>query len=526
MSENSSHINCDNVFDKYILVIDIGTTNFRCHIYNKSAQLVANSCVSIQLLYPKQGWTEINAQSLWEAFIESVKKAIQNGKLNINQISCIGISSLRGTFITWDRETGQPFHNFITWKDIRANKLCEQWNNSFRLKCLRSGAKFIHFFNRSNRFLAASLLRFTTGMVVMRLLWILENFPIIRERAVEGKAMFGTVDTYLIWRLTGGHIFATDPSNACVTGFYDPFLMCWANWAINMFNIPPSMLPIVQDTNGDYGQTLPEIFGTSIPIRAVVGDQQAAMFGECCFRVGDVKCTLGTGAFININTGSSPFASFKGLYPVVGWKLVNNEKPVYLAEGSSYDTGSAISWAQSVGLLDDPKDSSEMAISVSNDNLFFVPAFSGLQAPINDNRATAAFIGINPSTNKAQLVKAILESLCFRVKQMYEIILEEADFNLKQFRINGGVSDNDFVVQLIADLTGKEVERALNRDMSSLGTAFLAGLAIGFWKDSQEISKLRISEKVFHPRDNWNNHYKYLFSDWERAVGRCLSWNK
>jgi putative glycerol kinase 5 len=230
----------------------------------------------------------------------------------VNQISCIGISTLRGTFITWDRETGEPFHNFITWKDIRADKLCDEWNDSFRVKCLKSGAKFIHFFTRSNRFLAASLLKFSTGMIVIRFLWMLENLPIIRQRAIEGRAMFGTVETYLIWKLTGGKVHATDPSNACVSGFFDPFLMEWAQWAINMFNIPPSMLPIVQDTNGDFGETSPEIFGVSIPIRAVVGDQQAAMFGECCFQVGDVKCTLGTGTFININTGSTPYASYKG----------------------------------------------------------------------------------------------------------------------------------------------------------------------------------------------------------------------
>ena len=233
-------------------------------------------------------------------------------KITAPQILCLGISTQRGTFITWDRKTGEPFHEFITWKDIRSDHLCKQWNHSFRMKCINFGAKFVHFFTRSNRFLAASLLRFTTGMVVMRFLWVLQNIPHIRLKAVEGDALYGTLDTYLVWKLTGGKVHATDASNACITGFYDPFLMKWADWALHMFDIPPSMLPTVKDTNGDFGTTSAHLFGASIPIRAVVGDQQAAMFGECCFREGDVKCTLGTGTFININTGDQPFASYKG----------------------------------------------------------------------------------------------------------------------------------------------------------------------------------------------------------------------
>lgn len=319
-----------------------------------------------------------------------------DAKINVSQLLCMGISTQRGTFITWDRKTGEPFHNFITWKDIRSDQLCKQWNQSFRLKCIKFGAKFIHFFIRSNRFLAASLLRFTTGMVIMRFIWVLQNIPQIRLKATEGDALYGTLDTYLVWKLTSGRVHATDASNSCITGFYDPFLMQWADWALNMFDIPPSMLPTVKDTNGDFGRTSAQIFGASIPIRAVVGDQQAAMFGECCFREGDVKCTLGTGTFININTGYQPFASYKGLYPIVGWKLVSDQKPTYLIEGASYDTGTAILWAQSIGLFDDPKETSDLVHNESNGSVYFVPAFSGLQAPINDNTAATAFIGITP----------------------------------------------------------------------------------------------------------------------------------
>ncbi|XP_054153022.1 putative glycerol kinase 5 [Oppia nitens] len=514
--------------DKYILVVDVGTTNIRGHIYDQRARLIGEAVTSVQLIHPHLGYEEISAQTIWDAFLDVIKRAIDSAKISVHQVLCIGISTMRGTFITWDKETGEPFHNFITWKDIRSNQLCDQWNESLRMKCLKMGAKFIHFFTRSSRFLAASLLKFTTGMVVMRLVWVLHNIPEVRHQAIEGKALYGTIDTYLIWKLTSGKVHATDPSNACVTGFYDPFLMKWGDWALNMLNIPPSMLPLVKDTNGDYGRTNSQLFGASIPIRAIVGDQQAAMFGECCFREGDFKCTLGTGTFININTGEKPCASYKGLYPIVGWKLKNEEKPIYLMEGASYDTGTAIKWAHNIGLFDDLKKTSDMAKNVSNDDLYFVPAFSGLQAPINDNFATSAFIGINSTTSKAQMIRSILESLCFRVKQMYEIVLEEQpDLLVKQFRIDGGVSANDFVVQMIADLTGKKVERAVHQEMSSLGAAFLAGLAVGYWTSSKHISSLRGSDKVFIPqRNTWNNSNRNKFESWERAINRCLNWHQ
>lgn len=265
----------------------------------------------------------------------------------------MGLSTLRNTFVLWDSETGKNFTNFIVWKDTRSSELCSAWNHSFQVKALRFGGKFLYFLTRKKRFLAASMLKFTTGMVVMRLLWALKHTPGIQKRLSEGKVLYGTVDTWIIWKLTKGSVHSTEPSNACVSGFYDPFEMTWGKWAIRLFGIPESILPQVRDTNHNFGDSDPEFFGSPIPIRyfscststlnhfkslhtsinrSVIGDQQAAMFGECCFKVGDVKCTLGTGSFININTGHTPHASFKGLYPVVGWKMVDKE-PVYLAEG-------------------------------------------------------------------------------------------------------------------------------------------------------------------------------------------------
>ncbi|RWS21809.1 putative glycerol kinase 5-like protein, partial [Leptotrombidium deliense] len=431
---------------------------------------------------------------------------------------------LRNTFVLWDKSTGKCLHNFITWKDSRCKQLCDEWNDSFRLKCLQTVSKLIYYVTRHKRYLSASLLKFVTGMVAMRLLWILNKYKHVREAAVNGKVLYGTVDTWLVWKFTAGKVHATDASNACVSGLFDPFQLQWSSLVLSMLNIPESMFPEILPTNGDYGSTFSSLFGVSIPIRAVVGDQQAAMFGECCFNVGDVKCTLGTGSFMNINTGEEPHTSFKGLYPIVGWKLCSGEL-VYLAEGSAFDTGTTITWAQKLGLFKDPFESSDVAKSVEDTGgVYFVPAFSGLQAPINDPTAVSSFIGISQSTQTAHLVRAILESLAFRVKQIYESMLQESKLRVSHFRVNGGVSKNDFVLQLIADLTANEVQRSSTNEMSCLGAAYLAGLASGFWKDSEELMILQKTQQVFKPENNWDSKYKDVVMQWERAVFRCLQW--
>ncbi|XP_076339359.1 glycerol kinase 5-like [Tachypleus tridentatus] len=510
---------------KYIVAVDVGTTNVRCHIYDKQANIKGEAQGRMELMFPHHGWVELSPDMLWNTFVQVVRNGIKNAGIKAKQVACIGISTQRGTFTNWDRETGQPFHNLITWKDTRAERLCREWNNSIQMKCLRGGAQLLYFFTRRKRFLAASILYFQTGMVVMRLLWMLQHIPVIRERAVEGQAMFGTLDTWLMWKLTGGRTHATDSSCASISGMYDPFQMCWAGWCINMLNIPPSLLPVVKDTSGWFGKTTPEIFGASIPITAIIGDQQASTFGECCFDVGDVKCTIGTGAFININTGDKPHASLKGLYPVIGWKV--GDSVTYLAEGSSYDAGTVLLWGQKIGLYDDVAQTSDLANSVPNSNgVCFVPAFSGLQAPVNDNLAVSGFIGISNGTTRAHMTRALLESLAFRIKQMYEVILEEANFQLNYLRVDGGVANNDFLVQLIADLTEQPVDRPKQRDMSCIGAAFLAGLAVGIWSSIEELEELRSEDQLFQPCDNWRDQYKDVVMNWERAVRRCLHWYK
>ncbi|KAI1296505.1 putative glycerol kinase 5 [Halotydeus destructor] len=509
--------------DKFVLAIDVGTTSIRCHIYNCETVIIGEASEPVQLIYPNHDQVEICPGSLWSSTLSVCRRAIKSAKLEASDIASIGISSQRNTFTIWNKTTGEPYHNFITWKDTRSESLCNQWNASFKVGLIRLFGKVLHFVTRKKRFLAARLLRFTNQMVVMRLLWVLEQFKDVRMDAQSGEALYGTIDTFLIWKLTGGQVHVTEPSSACVSGMYDPFELKWASWAIHLFKLPSRMFPTVLDTNDHFGDTLPELFGSSIPIRASVGDQQAAMFAENCLEPGQVKVTLGTGSFVNVNTASRPHASFAGLYPVVGWKLIDETQATYLVEGSSADTGTSVEWARSIGLFDNPSESSDLAQTVPNANCYFVPAFSGLQAPYNDVYAVAGFIGIEPSTTKGHMTRAILESIGFRIKQLFDIANDELGLNIRSFKVDGGVSNNDFLCQFIADLSGKRVYRNEHREMSSLGAAVLAGLSVGMWKDKNELKSLRKGDRIFEPDVDNFIIYKESFERWKKAVERCLS---
>ncbi|WAR28422.1 GLPK5-like protein [Mya arenaria] len=438
--------------------------------------------VAIDLLRPKPGWVEMDPEHLFQQFLDCVSESIKVTH------SCIS------------RETEKPYHNFITWQDMRARDYVKSWNDSVTLKALNSGSKILHTFTRKKRFLSASVLKFMSPQVTLRLLWCLDNIPELRKRASAGQVMFGCIETWILWRLTKGKVHATDYSCASGTGLYDPFQVEWSTIVCGLVNIPMNIFP-------------------------EVGDQSASMFGECCFEVGDIKCTLGTGMFMDVNTGSQPHASVAGLYPLIGWKI--GDKLTYLAEGLASDTGTVIQWAQSMGYFDDVRDTAAMAESVEDTGgVYFVPAFSGLQAPINDDKACTTMLGMTPNTTKAHIVRAILESICFRFKLLYETVLTEMKIPLNVVRVNGGVCNNDFVVQLMADLTNHVINRSRQTEyMTSLGTAFFAGLATGVWKNQDELVKIRKTDREFSPRENWAT-YKNVFHQWERAVSRSRQWTE
>ncbi|XP_004922481.2 putative glycerol kinase 5 isoform X1 [Bombyx mori] len=510
--------------EKYILTLDIGTTTIRAFIYNSRAETVGKAVDQVILHYPCPGFVEINPNELWTSVISVVKKSFQNANLSAGQITAMGISTQRSTFITWSRTTGKHFHNFVTWKDLRADSLVKQWNKSYTWKLFKFSAYVLYLVSRSKRFKAGSVFKFMNTQTSLRLNWVLQNVVALRNAVQNNDAMFGTLDTWLLYKLTGQRIHMTDVSSASATGFYDPFTMQWAGWGTLLLNIPISSLPTVVDTAGEhFTSTAPDIWGHAIPIRSCMADQTASMWGSCCFDVGDIKLTMGTGTFFNINTGSAPHASVSGLYPVVGWRL--GDELVYSAEGANNDTASIIKWAQNLGLFISPQETADIANSVTDtDGAFFIPAFSGLGPPYNDGTAASGFIGMKPSTTKAHLVRALLESLAFRTAQLYQCVRNETDYTFHSIRLDGGVSNNDFLAQLVSDLTGLRVERPVHVEMSSLGCAHIVGLHLGIWKSKQELKSLRKVGCVFHPRPHVKKSYEHTISMWEDAVTRMCGW--
>ncbi|XP_037699449.1 putative glycerol kinase 5 isoform X3 [Choloepus didactylus] len=377
-------------------------------------------------------------------------------------------------------KTGNHFHNFISWQDLRAAELVKYWNNSFIMKLIHSSCRVLHFFTRSKRLLAASLFTFTPQHLSLRLAWVLQNLIEVQKAVEEENCCFGTIDTWLLHKLTKGSEYATDFSNASTTGLFDPYEMCWSGFITSLLSIPLSLLPPVRDTSYNFGSVNEEIFGVPIPIVALVADQQSAMFGECCFQTGDVKLTMGTGTFLDINTGNKPEQTLGGFYPLIGWKI--GQEVVCIAEGNAGDTGTAIKWAQQLDLFTDAAESEKMAKSLEDsEGVYFVPSFSGLQAPLNDPRACASFMGLKPSTSKYHLVRAILESIAFRNKQLYEMMQKEIRIPVTKVRADGGVCKNGFVMQMTSDLINETIDRPVHMDMSCLGAASLAGLAVGMY---------------------------------------------
>ncbi|XP_058586074.1 putative glycerol kinase 5 isoform X2 [Neofelis nebulosa] len=471
----------------FVLGLDVGSSVIRCHVYDHAALIRGSSAQKVQSLYPQTGWVEIDPDVLWLQFLAVIKESVKAAEIEMNQIVGLGISTQRATFITWNKKTGNHFHNFISWQDLRAIELVKSWNNSFLMKLIQSSCRVLHFFTRSKRFFAVSMFSFTNQHVSLRLAWILQNLVEVQKAVEEDNCCFGTIDTWLLHKLTKGSEFATDFSNASATGLFDPFKMCWSGLLTSLLSIPLSLLPPVRDTSHHFGSVDEEIFGVPIPVVALVADQQSAMFGECCFQTGDVKLTMGTGTFLDINTGNS-------VQHTVG------------------------------DLFTDVAETEKMAKSLEDsEGVCFVPSFSGLQAPLDDPYACASFMGLKPSTSKYHLVRAILESIAFRNKQLYELMQKEINIPVKKVRADGGVCKNDFVMQMTSDLINEKIERPVNTDMSCLGAASLAGLAVGFWTDKEELKKLRQSEVVFKPQKKWQE-YEMSMENWVKAVKRSMNW--
>ncbi|KAG8041727.1 hypothetical protein G9C98_007031 [Cotesia typhae] len=403
---------------KYIVALDVGTTTIRCHILDNKAVTIASAAEKVELLYPKAAYVEINPDQLWQSIIKVLKDAVYASKIDVKLIACLGISTQRSSFISWNFETGKNYHRIITWKDLRADSMVREWNSSLTMKSLRMGSHVLYTLSRNKRFLAGSVLKLMN-----------------------------------------------------------------TQWAMSLFKIPSTMFPKVVDSAGDFGTVPKDILGVSIPIRCCMADQAASLFGSTCFEPGDLKVTMGTGSFLNVNTGKEPHASVAGLYPLVAWKI--NSEIIYMAEGASSDTGTVIEWIKSIA--------------------------TGL-------------IGLKPTSGPAHIVRSVLEGLVFRILLLYDSLCTETSRNYNSIRVDGGVSQSDFILQLLADLTGLPVERAVSPEMSILGVTFLSGLQCGIWETREELCKLRQVDRVFQPDIKRGKNYLSVIHQWKLAVQRFKNW--
>lgn len=510
--------------EKFIASLDIGTTTVRCIILNREAKTIGSSYANVNLLYPKADYFEIDPNELWTTVVSVIKGAIKNAHIEVEQIKSLGISTQRATFITWRKNDGSYLHNFITWKDLRAKELVKKVNSYWSIIGLRWAAYTIYTFTRNKKYLLGSRIKFFSNHVSIRLLYQLLNNVNLQKAIAENNAMFGSLDTWLLYKLTGGQTYVTDISNASATALFDPFDLQWSI-ICKLFDIPVSLLPPVVNNDYNFGNVSADIFGHPIKIGCILSDQSSSMFGTCCFNENDLKITLGTGGFLNVNTSNHIQPSGEGMYPLVGWKL--KDELNYILEIPCNDVGSIIQWGINAEFIDDPAKSEEIAKSVdNNDGVYFIAAFSGLGVPINNEKAGTGFVGIKPTTKKAHLIRALLESVVFRTTLCYRSLKKERPNKYESIRIDGGVSKNNFICQMLADITRVKVERFESVEMSALGVAFLTGLNEGYWTDRCEIQKLCKIQQIFLPSSD-KKYCEYLetqLSNWYKAAQRLKSW--
>eukprot|EP00026_Physarum_polycephalum_P007331 Phypoly_transcript_07390.p1 GENE.Phypoly_transcript_07390~~Phypoly_transcript_07390.p1 ORF type:complete len:537 (+),score=79.19 Phypoly_transcript_07390:45-1613(+) len=506
--------------DSFVVALDVGTTNVKAFLFNQKAEIVVSATQEIALISPHPGWYEQDPFLL----LDKVKAVISEVLAHVDKSShvVLGITNQRNSFVLWDKTNSKPIYNFILWQDLRAAKEVENWNQSFVFKSIQNATAVAHFFTRKQRFLQASVIGMNTTMSTPTLEWALNNIPAARALNSENKLMFGTVDTWIIWNFTEGKSHVTDYSNFSTTGLFDPYILSINKVVTKLLGIPHTIFPEIKDSNALFGECAVSIFGRPLPIHGVMADQQSALFGECCFEAGEVKCTIGTGCFIDINTGKKPMASTHGMMPIVGWKIGNEIR--YVLEGGFSACGTVINWARDMGLYTDVNDTCAIASSVPDTTgIIFVPAFAGLSSPHNDPTARGLMIGMTAASKKEHLVRALLESFGYRCKEIVDTIRNDAHTPILCMRADGGVTRNDFVVQFCADMIDIQIERSAHADMTAVGACYMAGLGSGIWKSQDELRSLRKVDKVFTPSMRPETRAK-LFAKWEKGVALSMNW--
>ena len=490
---------------KYVMALDAGTTSNRCILFDKKGRVCSSAQREFTQYFPRPGWVEHDADEIWASQLGVAVEAMNKIGASAEDIAAIGITNQRETVIVWDKATGEPVCRAIVWQCRRASGYCDS------LKAKGLTEKF----------------RDKTGLVIdayfsgTKIKWILDNVPDAREKAEKGELLFGTVETWLIWKLTKGKVHVTDYSNASRTMLFNINSLEWDKEILKELDIPGSMLPEVRPSSCIYGETDPSFFGGAIPIAGAAGDQQAALFGQTCFAPGEAKNTYGTGCFLLMNTGETPVFSKNGLVTTIAWGL--DGKVTYALEGSIFVAGAAIQWLRDeMRLIDSAADSAYMAQKVPDTNgCYVVPAFTGLGAPHWDQYARGTIVGITRGVNKYHIIRATLESLAYQVNDVLTAMKADSGIELAALRADGGASANDFLMQVQADIINAPVRRPACVETTAAGAAYLAGLAVGYWADKNDVIKNQIIEQTFEPsicpedRDSrirgWNKAVKYSF---------------
>jgi glycerol kinase len=492
--------------DTYILALDQGTTSSRAILFDTQGKLRYSAQEEFRQIFPKPGWVEHDAMEIWDCQLGVARKVLQDAGIQASQVAAIGITNQRETTVVWDRETGQPIHHAIVWQDRRTAAFCDT---------LKERGLEDHVRSQTGLVLDA----YFSGTKVH---WLLENVAGARALAEEGRLLFGTIDTWLIWKLTGGKVHATDYSNASRTLLYNIRELRWDDTMLQELTIPSSMLPEVRDSSGDFGTTLSEFLGAPIQIGGVAGDQQAAMFGQACFQPGIAKNTYGTGCFMLMHTGDQPVFSNSGMLTTIAWGL--NGHLEYALEGSIFIAGAAIQWLRDgLEMIQTSPESEEYAKQVDHtDGVYVVPAFAGLGAPYWDMYARGAIFGLTRGTTKAHLIRATLESLAYQTRDVLEAMQEDAELPLEKLRVDGGASANDLLMQFQADILQTRVERPKIVETTALGAAYLAGLHAQIW-DQQWIQKQWAIDRSFSPQMT-RDRQSQLYQGWKKAVERSMLW--
>ncbi|MEL6308072.1 MAG: glycerol kinase GlpK [Chloroflexota bacterium] len=487
----------------FILALDQGTTSSRAIVFNKEGQIVTTAQKEFPQIYPQPGWVEHDPQAIWETQLAVAREAVKG-----YDIAAIGITNQRETTVVWDKETGEPIHNAIVWQDRRTSRFCDELRAEGFDKTIleKTGLVTDAYFSGT------------------KVKWILDNVDGAREKAEAGKLAFGTIDSFLVWKLTGGALHITDVSNACRTMLYDIHKKWWSTTITDRFDIPMAMLPQVVSSSMHYGDTDAEIFGSAVPIAGIAGDQQAATFGQACYEPGLAKQTYGTGAFMLMNTGTKPMASSNNLLTTVAWRI-GEEPTQYALEGSVFIAGAAVQWLRDeMKLLDNAAESEAIATSVdSSDGVYMVPAFVGLGAPYWDQYARGTIVGLTRGSGKAHLVRATLESIAYQTRDVLEAMKSDSGLELPALRVDGGAVANNFLMQFQADILGVPVQRPAVTETTALGASYLAGIAVGYWDSQDEIAKKWSIEKIFEPKMGADER-EFMYAGWKRAVERSRAW--